>query len=121
MRTHSSCPLCNGPTSRRPLTGREDSHRIACPRCGTFVVESTLPSQPWARLRLEDMRLIVFLPTYIRDCNRCNHTPLLTLENWRAHARRGRLLAWEHPEAVRAAEGAFFHENAQYFLPQLPV
>jgi len=117
MITHSSCPLCGGPATHGSFVGQEDHHRILCPRCGTFVVESTLPSQPWARLRLEDMRLIVFLPTYIRDCNRCNHAPLLTLENWRAHARRGHFLAWEHLEAVRAAEGAFFRENAQYFLP----
>ena len=93
-----ACPLCRGPALHRPLTGWEDYRKIACPRCGTFVTEPTLPPQPWARLSVEDMRLIVFLPTYIRHWNRCNHAPLLTLENWRAHARRGRLLAWEHPE-----------------------
>ena len=103
MLTHSSCPLCSGPASRRQLTGQKDYHKIACPRCGTFGVEPTLPSQPWARLPLEDMRLIVFLPTYIRHQNQSQHEPLLTLENWRTFARRGRQLAWEHPEVSSAA------------------
>ena len=87
------CPLCSGPAARAQLAGVEGYHKTACPRCGTFVVEPTLPTQPWARLDAKDMALAVFLPAYIRHCNRRDHAPLLTLKNWRTFARRGRLLA----------------------------
>lgn len=87
------CPLCGGPAVRRQLGGWECYHRILCRRCGTFVVEPTLPPQPWARLRPEDMRLVALLPAYIRHRNRRDHVPLLTLGNWRALARRGHMVA----------------------------
>jgi hypothetical protein len=84
------CPLCGGPAPRGQFAGEEKYKKIMCQRCGTFVVEPTLPAQPWARLDAEDMGLVVFLPAYIRRRNRRNHTPLITLGNWRALARRGR-------------------------------
>ena len=87
------CPLCVGLASHWQLAGAEKYKKIMCQRCGTFVVEPTLPARPWARLDAEDMRLVVFLPGYIRHQNQSQHEPLLTLENWRILARRGRLSA----------------------------
>jgi hypothetical protein len=87
------CPLCGGPAACWLREGWKSDKMNACPRCGTFLVEPTLPAQPWARLAPEDIRLVVFLPAYIRDQNQCQHVPLLTLENWRTLARRGRLVA----------------------------
>ncbi len=85
------CPLCEGLASRCQLGGVEEYKKIMCQRCGTFILEPTLPAQAWARLAAEDMALmVVFLPAYIRRRNRRNHTPLLTLGNWRALGRRGR-------------------------------
>ena len=91
------CPLCSDLAARAQRTGVQGYNKIACPRCGTFVVEPTLPAQPWARLDAEDRALVVFLPTYIRYRNRKNHSPLLTLGNWRALARRGRIVALHRP------------------------
>jgi hypothetical protein len=91
------CPLCSGPAARLQLAGAEGYNKIACPRCGTFVVEPTLPAQPWAQLDAEDRALVVFLTAYIRRQNRRNHTPLLTLGNWRSLARRGRIAALPRP------------------------
>lgn len=87
------CPLCGGLAPRWQLAGKEEYKKFMCQRCGTFVLEPTLPAQAWARLDAEDMALVVFLPAYIRRRNRRNHTPLLTLGNWRALARRGRIVA----------------------------
>ena len=92
-----SCPLCGGRAQRWQLAGEGEYKKIRCQRCGTFVVEPTLPARPWARLDAEDMRLVVFLPTYIRHQNQNQHEPLLTLENWRALARRGRIVALRSP------------------------
>ena len=91
------CPLCSGPAARAQRTGVQGYNKITCPRCGTFVVEPTLPAQPWARLTAEDKQLIAFLPAYIRHRNRRNHSPLLTVRNWRPLARRGRIVAFHRP------------------------
>ena len=88
------CPLCSGLAPRSPLIGKEQHTKIMCPRCGTFMIEPTLPVQPWAQLAAEDRALVVFLPAYIRRRNRRNHSPLLTLENWRVLARRGYMVAF---------------------------
>jgi hypothetical protein len=93
VRRRRPCPLCGGLAPCWPLAGEEECKKIMCQRCGTFVVEPTLPARPWARLDAEDMRLVVFLPGYIRHQNQSQHEPLLTLENWRTLARRGRLSA----------------------------
>jgi hypothetical protein len=87
------CPLCGGLAPYWPLAGEERYKKIICQRCGTFIVEPTLPALPWVRLTPEDIRLVVFLPGYIQHQNQQQHEPLLTLENWRMLARRGRLLA----------------------------
>jgi hypothetical protein len=87
------CPLCGGPAPRCQLAGEQRYNKIRCPRCGTFVVEPTLPAQPWGLLAPEDIRLVVFLPSYIRYQNQYQYAPLLTLENWRTLAHRGRLVA----------------------------
>jgi hypothetical protein len=87
------CPLCSGLAPRWPLVGNEEYNKILCPRCGTFIVEPTLPALPWVRLAPDDIRLVVFLPGYIRHQNQQQHEPLLTLENWRTFACRGRMMA----------------------------
>lgn len=102
------CPLCGGPALRWPLA-EEEYHKILCPRCGTFVIEPTLPAQPWARLDAEEMALVVFLPAYIRHRNRRNHLPLLTLKNWRALARRGRIVALRRSRPAPAPEKRAAH------------
>lgn len=93
VRSRRPCPLCGAFAPRGPLAAKKEYTKILCPRCGTFVIEATLPARPWAQLDAEDMQLVVFLPGYIRRRNRWNHTPLITLENWRACARRGRIMA----------------------------
>jgi hypothetical protein len=103
------CSLCGGPALRWPLAAEEEYNKILCPRCGTFVVEPTLPAQPWARLDAEEMALVVFLPTYIRHRNRRNHTPLLTLRNWRALARRGRIVALRRSRLATVREKTAAH------------
>jgi hypothetical protein len=90
------CPLCGDSAPCRRLKGRTHYRRIACPRCGSFLIEPTLPPRPWTRLAAEEALLAAFLPLYIRYQNRRHRVPLLTLENWRALARRGR--------AVRVAQ-----------------
>jgi RNase P subunit RPR2 len=83
------CPLCGGLAPRWQLAGAEKYKKITCPRCGTFILDPTLLAQAWARLDAEDRVLVVvFLPAYIRRQNCRNHTPLLSLGNWRALARR---------------------------------
>ena len=91
------CPLCVGLASHCQLAGAEKYKKIMCQRCGAFVLDPTLPVQTWAQLDTEDMALtVMFLPAYIGRQNRRNHTPLLTAENWRALARRGRIVAGDH-------------------------
>lgn len=43
------CPLWSGLAARSQLAGAEGYNKTTCQRCGTFVVEPTLP----ARLRSE--------------------------------------------------------------------
>jgi hypothetical protein len=87
------CPLCVSPVVRWQLKGGLGYNRITCPHCGTFAVEPTLPPHAWMGLPPEDALLVAFLPAYIRDQNRRHRVPLLTPENWRALARRGRFVA----------------------------
>jgi hypothetical protein len=105
VRLSHPCPLCGGPSVRWPLAGAEEYTKILCPRCGTFVVEPALPERPWARLEGEEMALVVFLPTYIRHRNRVAHTPLITLRNWRALARRGHIVAARRTRPAAGPEG----------------
>jgi hypothetical protein len=116
------CPLCGGPALRWPLAEEEEYNKILCPRCGTFIVALTLPAQPWARLDAEEMALVVFLPAYIRHRNRRNHLPLLTLKNWRALARRGRIVALRRSRPATVPEKPAAHivrngERRQRALP----
>ena len=91
------CPLCVSLASHWQLAGAEKYKKIMCQRCGTFVLDPTLPAQPWARLDAEDIALtVMFLPAYIGRQNRRNHTSLLTSENWRTLARRGRIVAGDY-------------------------
>jgi hypothetical protein len=115
------CPLCGGPALRWPLA-EEAYNKILCPRCGTFVIEPTLPAQPWARLEREEMALVVFLPAYIRHRNRRNHMPLLTLKNWRALARRGRIVALRRsrPATVPKKSAAHIGRNGERRRRALP-
>jgi hypothetical protein len=39
------CPLCSGLTARSQLAGAEGYDKTTCQRCGTFVVEPTLPAR----------------------------------------------------------------------------
>jgi hypothetical protein len=95
------CPLCDGPAARWRLGDQECYTINACARCGIFVVESTSFPHSWARLAPEDVLLVAFLPTYVRHCNRRDRIAVLTLENWRVLARRGRIVALSAPRQQR--------------------
>jgi hypothetical protein len=98
------CPLCGGLAPRWQLTGKEEYKKITCHRCGTFVLEPSLLMQAGMQLDPGDRELVVvFLPAYIRRQNRHNQTPVLTLGNWGALARRGRLVVLSSPSPTTSS------------------